>query len=102
MNPTPPPLPPQQFQQPQPAPVLPYDSGTGVPCPRCGHRASKPVSFTWWGGLIGPKLLSHVQCLGCRYQFNGKTGRPNTTGIVIYTVVALAIVLFFVVLMNLR
>jgi rubredoxin len=76
MQPTPPPLPHR---------VLPY--ATGIRCPRCSHGESKPVSFTWWGGLIGPKLFNHVKCTGCGYAYNGKTGRPNTTAIVLYTVV---------------
>jgi hypothetical protein len=64
---------------------MPY--GTGVLCPRCGSGASKPVGFTWWGGVLGPKLLSHVRCITCGNCYNGKTGRPNTTAIVIYTAV---------------
>ena len=80
----PPPLP-SQMPPPMPPTVLPY--GSGVPCPRCGYGLSEPVKFTWWGGLLGPKLLSHVRCTNCRYAFNGKTGRSNTTGIVVYTVV---------------
>jgi hypothetical protein len=66
---------------------------TGVRCPKCGDPRSKPVSFTWWGGVIGPKILSHVKCLSCGSAYNGKTGRYNTTGIVIYTLVVLGIVL---------
>ena len=61
-------------------------------CPKCGDPRSKPVTFTWWGGLIGPKLLSHVKCLTCGSAYNGKTGRYNTTGILIYTLAGLAIV----------
>ena len=43
--------------------------------------------FTWWGGLIGPKLLTHVKCLACGKQYNGKTGKDNTNGIIIYCVI---------------
>ena len=57
-----------------------------VPCPKCGGSAEK-VKFTWWGGLLGPKLLSHVKCTGCAYKYNGKSGKDNTTGIVIYSVI---------------
>src|SRR5829696_7676217 len=98
MSASPPPLPPRL-----PATVLPYSgppTGGGPPCPKCGFRGAQPVSCTWWGGVIGPKLLSHVRCNACRYSFNGKTGRPNTTGIVVYTVVG--IVLVAVVLLALR
>lgn len=56
-------------------------------CPRCQSDVQPaPVKFTWWGGLLGPRLLSHVECPACRARFNGKTGQPNTTGIVVYSV----------------
>ena len=55
------------------------------------------MKFTWWGGLIGPKILTHVKCPGCGYAYNGKSGRDNTTGIVIYSVIVGAIVLGLVV-----
>jgi hypothetical protein len=45
------------------------------------------VGFTWWGGIIGPKLLNHVKCQRCGTGYNGKSGKSNTTGIVIYSVV---------------
>ena len=32
-----------------------------------------------------------VRCNACRYCFNGKTGRPNTTGIIVYSLVGLLI-----------
>lgn len=51
------------------------------------------MGFTWWGGFIGPRILSHVKCNSCGEQFNGKTGKSNTVGIIIYTVVVLGIVL---------
>jgi hypothetical protein len=49
------------------------------------------MSFTWWGGVIGPKVLTHVKCPRCGHAYNGKTGRDNTTGIVIYSVVVAVI-----------
>ena len=72
-------------------PVLPYGRGGGIQCPRCGTTGAQRVSFTWWGGVIGPKLLNHSKCGHCGYTFNAKTGRSNTAGIVIYTVVLGAI-----------
>ena len=63
-----------------------------VPCPKCGKPDPQQVKFTWWGGLIGPKLLSHVKCSGCNNAYNGKSGNSNTQGIIIYSLVALAIV----------
>lgn len=63
----------------------------GIACPRCGHFGAKPVSFTWWGGVIGPKMLHHTKCDNCRYKFNAKTGKSNMTAIVIYQIVGLGI-----------
>lgn len=87
-SPQPPPVPPQWQQQP-PQSVLPYR--TGPACPKCGGTEATPVSFTWWGGLVGPRLLNHVRCTSCSYAYNGKTGRPNTAGIAVYTLVGFAI-----------
>jgi hypothetical protein len=57
------------------------------------------MKFTWWGGVLGPKILSHVKCPGCGFGYNGKSGRENTVGIAIYCVVVAAVVMaFFVVL----
>lgn len=57
-----------------------------VPCPKCGG-GSERLKFSWWGGVLGPKILSHVKCLSCGYKYNGKSGKDNTVGIVIYSVV---------------
>jgi hypothetical protein len=65
-------------------------------CPKCQSTQAAPVTFTWWGGLIGPKLLSHVKCNQCGTKYNGKSGRSNTAGIVVYTVVGIPVVLFAV------
>ena len=69
-----------------------------APCPRCGASNAKQLNFTWWGGALGPKLLTHVKCLDCGYKYNGKSGKDNTAGIAIYFVVVgvLAFVLMFV------
>lgn len=58
-----------------------------APCPKCRQANAEKMSFTWWGGIIGPKILTHVKCRSCGEKYNGKTGRENTTGIVIYMVV---------------
>jgi hypothetical protein len=65
-----------------------------VPCPKCGTPDPERVKFTWWGGLLGPKLLSHVKCVGCKTAYNGKSGASNTQSIIIYSLVALVIVFF--------
>jgi hypothetical protein len=64
-----------------------------APCPKCQNNQASPVSFTWWGGLVGPKLLTHVKCLRCGAKYNGKTGNSNTMGITIYSIVLLIIVI---------
>ena len=70
-----------------------------APCPNCGGEESKKVGFTWWGGVIGPAMLTHVRCPRCGSAYNGKSGQSNTTGIIIYSVVVLAIVIgLFVIL----
>ena len=69
------------------------------PCPECGSQSAEKMSFTWWGGIIGPKVLSHVKCGDCGQQYNGKTGRDNTTGIVIYSIVVLAVIGFIFLLL---
>jgi hypothetical protein len=58
------------------------------------------VNFTWWGGVLGPRLLKHVKCNGCGTTYNGKSGQSNTTNIVVYSVIlgviSFGIALFFI------
>ena len=58
-----------------------------APCPKCNNAAAERVKFTWWGGVLGPKLLSHVKCGSCGSKYNGKTGKDNSAGIAIYCIV---------------
>ncbi|CAN5708289.1 hypothetical protein BH20ACI4_BH20ACI4_11310 [soil metagenome] len=58
-----------------------------APCPKCSSPNADQLKFTWWGGLIGPKILKHVKCNSCGAKYNGKTGKDNTTAIVIYCAV---------------
>ena len=71
-----------------------------VPCPRCLRPDPEEVKFTWWGGMLGPRLLKHVKCNGCGMTYNGKSGQSNTTNIVIYSVIlgviSFGIALFFI------
>lgn len=60
-------------------------------CPACGASDVAPVRYTWWGGIIGPKLLHHTKCNACNYRYNSKTRQKNTTAIVIYSVVLFVI-----------
>jgi hypothetical protein len=61
--------------------------GEYMPCPRCRRPDPEKVNFTWWGGMIGPRLFKHVKCGGCGLAYNGKSGQSNTTNIVLYSVV---------------
>jgi hypothetical protein len=71
--------------------------GEYVNCPRCGSDRIAKVSYTWWGGFIGPAMLTHVKCQDCGLAYNGRTGQSNTAGIIIYSVVVgvIAFVVFF-------
>lgn len=70
-----------------------YDDDEGRPgrCPECGSRDYKKVSWTLWGGIIGPAMFSHVKCQDCRTTFNSKSGRSNQTAITVFLLVSLAI-----------
>lgn len=98
MNPMQPP-PPQGYAPPPPGwqgytqPAYPTGAGQYAPCPRCQRPDPEKVGFTWWGGMLGPRMLSHVKCRWCGMQYNGKTGQSNTTGIIIYSVVIFVIAL---------
>jgi hypothetical protein len=70
---------------------------TFAPCPQCSASDVRKVSFTWWGGLLGPWLFNHVKCQGCGAAYNGKSGKSNTVPITIYVVVSLIVSLIVVV-----
>lgn len=59
-----------------------------VSCPKCGTADPQLLKFTWWGGALGPKMLTHVKCQSCGNKYNGKTGGDNTAGVAIYMIVA--------------
>jgi hypothetical protein len=48
-----------------------------APCPKYGSIDAKKVSFTWWGGALGPRLFNLVKCNSYCTEYNGKTGKPN-------------------------
>jgi hypothetical protein len=85
----------------EPRPRRRRRSGQGAyaDCPNCGCPGyAERVSFTWWGGFLGPAMLTYVRCNECGHCYNGKTGNDNTAGIAIYTIVGVAIGLFLMVL----
>lgn len=59
-------------------------------CPKCGSQSVTPVKYTWWGGVLGPRMLHHTKCESCGYRYNRKTRKSNTTSIIIYSVVIFA------------
>ena len=65
-----------------------------APCPNCQQSNATQISFTWWGGMIGPRILSHVKCQSCGTTYNGKSGKSNIVGIIIYTIVIFVVLLF--------
>lgn len=77
----------------------PLPSPYGMPtCPQCQSQNVHKPSFTWWGGLLGPKLLNHHVCNGCGLGFNGTTGKSNATAIGIYLAVGVGLGILLVVL----
>ena len=68
-----------------------------APCPKCNAVGDERMSFTWWGGVIGPRLLTHVKCPRCGHAYTGKSGKDNTAGIVVYSAIVAIVVFGFVV-----
>jgi hypothetical protein len=85
----------QSPTQPTQAPPLPMQMKPPgeqfAPCPNCRCTTATRVKYTMWGGVLGPKLLTHVKCAQCGSKYNGKTGKSNMGAIIIYTVVLFAI-----------
>ena len=67
------------------------DALVGHPCPVCGGVKVKRIKWTMWGGALGPKLFNHVKCAQCKTAFNHKTGKPNTTAIITYILISVAV-----------
>ena len=61
-------------------------------CPKCGSKMVTKVKYTWWGGVLGPRLLHHTKCQTCSYTYNSKTRKSNTQGILIYSAIIVVIV----------
>ncbi len=62
-----------------------------APCPKCGQSNAKKISYTWWGGALGPSMFTHVKCQSCSTQYNGKTGKSNQQNIILYFVASFVI-----------
>ena len=63
-------------------------------CPKCARDVEpRGIGFTWWGGVLGQKLLNHVECPLCTARFNGKTGGDNKRAITLYMIVISAVMI---------
>jgi hypothetical protein len=71
--------------------ALPKGVTRFAPCPKCQCEFAKKISWTLWGGALGPALFNHVACFQCQTTYNGKTGKSNNTAITIYVVVSFVI-----------
>lgn len=67
-------------------------------CPQCQSTNVHRPTFTWWGGALGPKLFNHAVCRSCKFGFNYKTGKSNSTAIGIYFGVGIALGLLIVII----
>lgn len=94
MDPAPPPV-----SQP---PISPYPrpnlEGSGPACPQCSGTNTKEVKYTWWGGVLAPKMMNLQKCEACGYLFNRSTRKSVKNAIIAYNLVALvlAFMIFFV------
>jgi hypothetical protein len=88
---------PQAFGPAYGPPAIPGPYGFTT-CPRCNSPHVTRPSFTWWGGLVGPKLLNHTVCGSCSFGFNGKTGKSNSTAIGIYLGAGVGLAVLIVIL----
>jgi hypothetical protein len=62
-------------------------------CPQCQSPHTSQPGFTWWGGILGPKLFNHRVCGSCGFGFNGTTGLSNRNKIIAYVVIVFSIVI---------
>jgi hypothetical protein len=60
-----------------------------APCPRCGQSEAMRIGWTWWGGYLGPRLLTHVKCRSCGAKYHGLRGTSNVRAILVYSAVSL-------------
>ncbi len=57
-------------------------------CPECGSMDVHAVKYTWWGGMLGPKMFHHTKCEECKFTFNSKTRNSNKQAVIKYLVVS--------------
>jgi hypothetical protein len=61
------------------------------PCPGCGGGPLEEPSFTWWGGLIGHKLLGVEKCKSCRHWWVKNTAQSGDTRVNVYMIVGIVL-----------
>ncbi|MCP4441137.1 MAG: hypothetical protein GY810_19605 [Aureispira sp.] len=60
-------------------------------CYNCGQTNYDKITFSFWGGMLGPKMFNHVKCNSCGSTYNGKTGQSNKQAITIYVAITLIV-----------
>lgn len=66
-----------------PPPPIPYATNR---CPACQTGQLESPSFTWWGGLIGHKILNIHRCANCKKWWVINTNTPGQPRIIIYLI----------------
>jgi DNA-directed RNA polymerase subunit M/transcription elongation factor TFIIS len=59
------------------------------PCPQCGAKGARKVTWTAWGSFYGPAMFTHVRCPECEYAYNGRTGGSNLIPAILFVAVPL-------------
>ena len=62
-----------------------------APCPGCGAQDARAVSFTWWGGVLGPRMFHMVRCNACNRAFDSQSGGTLGRKILVYQVVSISV-----------
>jgi len=68
-----------------------YPRPNGAVCPQCSASPAKEIKYTWWGGLLGPKMMHLHKCQSCGFQFNAQTGKATKNAIIAYNLVVLGV-----------
>ena len=88
------PQPPPPLPNAPPPPIADYASAHR-PCPGCGGGPLAEPGFTWWGGLVGHKLLGVEQCKSCKKWWVKATGQSGDARVTTYWVVGLILGVIF-------
>lgn len=67
-------------------------------CPFCESEHVKRVNYTFWGGVIGPRIFNLHRCEDCNAQYNAKTGQrlaPMKIALYLAGVVVITVLIAF-------